>query len=74
MKLGISSGVIDDELAACRKILQEWEQEISGGLPMIDKPGKLEDLQDTLRNFMGEILYVSDKLASLVTRMLQELE
>ena len=72
MRLGISSGVIRDELVACQKILQEWEVEISKGLPGVDREADEEELNNILRNFVGEILYVSDKLASLATRTTPE--
>ena len=68
MRLGVSSGVIKDELAACRKILEEWERDVAEGIPGVDKGGEPEVTADFMRNFFGEILYVSDKLASLVTR------
>lgn len=72
MRLGISSGVIRDELAACQKVLKEWEEEISKGLPGVDRDSNEEELNNILRNFVGEILYVSDKLASLATRTTPE--
>ncbi len=69
MLLPVSTGVAYDELESSVKTLTEWMSSLKKGVPGITAPGEQEQLVDWLRNFRGELLFVSDKVAALATRM-----
>lgn len=74
MRLGVSKGVICEELNLAIRILTKWKESAEEGIPVVDVRMPPEELHDWLRNFYGELNIVSDKCASLAARLLESAE
>lgn len=69
MRLGLSTELLLSELDSATDVLKVWVAHIQRGIPFVDTPLGEEELSNWLRAFRGEMLFVSDKCASLATRI-----
>lgn len=61
----ISRDVLRAELAVAINILQKWHAELEEGIPGIEKPGSIENVEEFLKVFYGELLIVSGKCENI---------
>lgn len=64
--LPISPDVLHNELEGARSILEKWVKLVGDGLPCIDQPGNPEQLDQLIRELVGELQIVSGRCDTLV--------
>ncbi len=64
--LPVSADVIHNELEGARGILEKWIKIVGEGLPCIDTPGNPEQLDQLIRELVGELQIVSGRCDTLV--------
>lgn len=67
--LPINPDVLHEELEAVEKLIVKWKGRVSQGIAGIDMPAANaeEKIEAFIREFSGELLYVSNKLAAMAS-------
>ena len=66
VNMPVSADVLHNELETARGILDKWVKTVGEGLPCVDTPGNPEQLDQLLRELVGELQIVSGKCDTLV--------
>lgn len=68
--LAVSADLIHDELVSARQILDKWSQRVDAGLPVVDAPGSVEQLDLLVREMAGELRVCAGKCGNLAEILL----
>ena len=74
--LPIGTSLVVAELRNMRTVIDSWEKFLDEhGFPYVDNQALAQDqLMNTLQQFCGEMLFISDKAHSIATRITTRLE
>lgn len=56
---------IHTELEHMEAIIKSWREAVGNGIPAVDQPAPEEALDDFLRKFTGELIFVAGKCQNL---------